>query len=181
MNPSVWPVLATTSDWPNHTEARQPDHAEHLLAAASRNIQDAAGWHIARWEVDGDEYDGRGNRILTLHAMNVHEVRAVRVDGAPLTPHVDYRLSRRYGQLERVGGRWPAGFGRIEVDHTSGFDPVPPNLTQLCVEVAARGANIPVSVASETVDRRTVRFRAAVELSEFDHFALARYALGPRS
>lgn len=180
MDPSDWPPLATVDDWPHHTEARQPDHAEHLLAAASRNIQDWCGWHIARWEVDGDEYDGRGNRLLTLHAMRVHEVRAVRVDGVTL-PDSGWRLSRRYGQLERVGGRWPVGFGRIEVDHTSGFAPAPPNLVQLCVEVAARGSNIPISVESETVDRRTVRFRAAVELSEFDHAALGRYHLGPRS
>lgn len=180
MDPSEWPPLATVDDWDRFTEARQPEHAEHLLSAASRNIQDAAGWHIGRWEVDGDEYDGRGGRYLTLHTMRVHQVRAVRVDGVPVPAGTGFRVSRRYGQLERVGGTWPVGFGRIEVDHTSGFDPVPPNLTQLCVEVAARGANIPISVESETVDRRTVRFRAAVELSEFDHAALGRYHLGPK-
>ncbi|MEE2040182.1 hypothetical protein Q8791_23475 [Nocardiopsis sp. CT-R113] len=176
MDPSDWPPLATLDDWPRFTEARQPDHAEHLLAAAGRNIQDWCGWPITRYTAVGEEYDGRGGRVLTLHTMRLHEVAEVRVDGAP----VQFRVSRRYGQLERVGGCWPVGFGRIEVDYTAGFDPAPPNLTQLCVEVAARGSNIPVSVSSETVDRRTVRFRAAVELSEFDYSALSRYHLGPK-
>ncbi|WP_160051289.1 hypothetical protein [Nocardiopsis sp. FR26] len=175
MDPS-WPVLATVEDWPRFTEARQSDHAEHLLAAASANIQDWCGWPIARYTAAGEEYDGRGGRVLTLHTMRLHEVTGVRVDGAP----VEFRVSRRYGQLERVGGHWPVGFGRIEVDYTAGYTPTPPNLVQLCVEVAARGANIPISVASETVDRRTVRFRAAVELSEFDHAALSAYRLGPK-
>ncbi|MFV2198457.1 hypothetical protein [Nocardiopsis sp. LOL_012] len=178
MDPS-WPVLATVDDWPRFTAAIQPDHAEHLLAAASANIQDWCGWHIARHTVMGEEYDGPGGDVLTLHTMHLADVAAVRVDGLPLTPG-GYRVSRRYGQLERVGDRWPAGFGRVEVDYTAGFDPIPPNLVQLCVEVAARGANIPVAVSSETVDRRTVRFRAAVELSEFDRSALSRYWLGPK-
>lgn len=169
--------LATVEDWPVYAGSPAPDHAEELLAAASANIVDYAGWPIGPHTVEGEEYDGEGQRVLSLRTLAVVDVDEVRVDGSVA---LGWRLSRRYGQLERVDGVWPCGFGRIEVDYTAGFDPVPPNLVKLCVELAAKAAAVPLDVSSETMDRRTIRYREAAQVTGLDAAGLERYRLGAR-
>lgn len=169
--------LATVEDWPVYAGSPAPEHAQALLAAASANIIDYAGWPIGPHEVEAEEYDGEGQRVLTLRALAVASVDEVRIDGVVVT---GWRLSRRYGQLERVSGSWPAGFGRIEVDYTAGFDPVPPNLVKLTVELAAKAVAVPLDVSSETMDRRTIRYREAAAVTGLDAAALERYRLGAR-
>lgn len=169
--------LATVEDWPVYAGAPAPEDAQVLLDAAAANILDYCGWPIGPHEVEGEEYDGEGQRVLTLRTLAVVDVDEIRVDGAPVT---DWRLSRRYGQLERTSGAWPAGFGRIQVDYAAGFDPVPPNLVKICVELAAKAATVPLDVSSETMDRRTIRYREAAALAGLDAAALERYRLGAR-
>lgn len=169
--------LATAEDWPKFVSGPVPAHADDLLAAASANITDYCGWPIAAAPVVGEEYDGHGGHVLTLFAFNLVSVEEVRVDGVPVT---DFRVSRRYGQLQRTSGCWPEGYGRIQVDFTYGYDPVPANLVKLCVEVASRGSTIPLDVQSETVDRLTLRYRDATAVTGFDAMALERYRLGAR-
>lgn len=169
--------LATVDDWLIYAGSPTPDDAQALLDAASQNIVDYAGWPIGPHEVEGEEYDGEGQRILTLRAFAVASVDEIRVDGSPV---LDWRLSRRYGQLERTSGAWPAGFGRITVDYTAGFDPVPPNLVKLCVELAVKAVAVPLDVSSETMDRRTIRYREAAVVTGLDAAALERYRMGPR-
>lgn len=169
--------LATVDDWPIYAGGPVPDGAQAMLDAASQNIIDYAGWPIGRHTVESEEYDGEGQRVLTLHAFAVASVDEVRVDGAPVS---GWRLSRRYGQLERTGGVWPSGFGRIEVDYTAGFDPIPPNLVKLTVELAAKAIAVPLDVSSETMDRRTIRYREASAVTGLDAAALDRYRMGPR-
>lgn len=170
-------MLATVEDWPIYAGGPVPDDAQAMLDAASQNIIDYAGWPIGPHTVEGEEYDGEGQRVLTLHAFAVASVDEVRVDGAPVT---DWRLSRRYGQLERTNGVWPRGFGRIEIDYTAGFDPIPPNLVKICVELAAKATAVPLDVSSETMDRRTIRYREAAVVTGLDAAALERYRMGPR-
>lgn len=169
--------LATVDDWVVYAGVPAPEGAQELLDAASANIRDYCGWPIGSHTVDREEYDGEGQRILSLRALAVTSVSEVRVDGAVVA---DWRLSRRYGQLERVGGRWPAGFGRIQVDYTAGFNPIPPNLVKICVELAAKAASVPLDVSSETMDRRTIRYREAAVVGGLDAAALERYRLGAR-
>lgn len=169
--------LATVEDWPVYAGSPAPEDAQALLDAASANIVDYAGWPIVRRQVEAQEYDGEGQRVLTLRALAVVSVDEVRVDGSPVT---DWRLSRRYGQLQRTSGVWPDGFGRIEVDYTAGFDPIPPNLVKLTVELAAKAASVPLDVSSETMDRRTIRYREAAAVGGLDAAALERYRLGAR-
>lgn len=169
--------LATVDDWPVYAGGPVPQDAQALLDAASQNIVDYCGWPIGPHTVEGEEYDGEGQRVLTLHAFAVASVDEVRVDGTPVS---GWRLSRRYGQLERTSGVWPAGFGRIEVDYMAGFDPVPPNLVKLTVELAAKAAAVPLDVSSETMDRRTIRYREAAVVGGLDAAALERYRLGAR-
>ena len=169
--------LATVDDWPVYAGEVAPEHAQELLDAAAANIIDFAGWPIGPHTVEAEEYDGEGQRVLTLRALAVASVDEVRVDGAAVT---DWRLSRRYGQLERSSGSWPCGFGRIQVDYVAGFDPVPPNLVKLTVELAAKASSVPLDVSSETMDRRTIRYREAAAVTGLDAAALERYRLGPR-
>jgi len=170
-------TLATVEDWPVYAGAPAPEDAQALLDAAAANIVDYAGWPIGPHTVDGEEYDGEGQRVLTLRTLAVVSVDEVRVDGDPVN---DWRLSRRYGQLQRTAGAWPDGFGRIQVDYTAGFDPVPPNLVKLCVELAAKASTVPLDVSSETMDRRTIRYREAAQVTGLDMAALERYRLGAR-
>lgn len=170
-------MLATAEDWPIYAGAPVPEHVEELLAAASANIIDFAGWPIGAHSVQGEEYDGEGQRVLTLHTLALVSVNEVRIDGAPVA---DFRVSRRYGQIERTSGAWPVGFGRIQVDYESGFSPVPPNLVKICVELAAKASSVPLDVSSETMDRRTIRYREAAAVGGLDAAALERYRLGPR-
>lgn len=170
-------ALATPGDWPKYVSVPAPEHAQELLDAATANIVDYCGWPIARAPVTGEVYDGPGGRVLTLLTMALESVEAVRVDGDPVT---DFRVSPRYAQLQRTSGVWPEGFGRIEVDYTAGFDPVPASLVKLCVQLAARGVSVPLAMQSETVDRRTVRFREAAAVTGFDAWSLERYRLGAR-
>ncbi|HLU76143.1 MAG TPA: hypothetical protein VKZ82_28455 [Nonomuraea sp.] len=169
--------LATVDDWPVYAGEPVPEDAAALLAASSESITDYCGWPIGLHAVEAEEYDGLGQRVLTLHTLALVEVDAVRVDGAEVT---DFRVSRRYGQIERTSGVWPCGFGRIQVDYTAGFDPVPPHLVKLAVELAAKAASTPLDVASETMDRRTIRYREAAVIGGLDAAALERYRLGPR-
>lgn len=169
--------LATPADWPKYVASPAPEHAQELLDAASANIVDYCEWPIARTAVTGEVYDGPGGRVLSLLAMRLVSVEAVRVDGAAVT---GFRTSPRYAQLQCTAGVWPEGFGRIEVDYTAGFDPVPASLVKLCVQLAARGVSVPLAMASETVDRRTVRFREAAAVTGFDAWSLERYRLGAR-
>lgn len=170
-------TLATVEDWPVYAGAPAPEDAQALLDAAAANIVDYVGWPVGPHDVSGEEYDGEGQRVLTLRTLAVVSVDEVRVDGAPVT---GWRLSRRYGQLQHTSGVWPAGFGRITVDYTAGFDPVPPNLVKVCVELAAKAATVPLDVSSETMDRRTIRYREAAALAGLDAAALERYRLGAR-
>lgn len=170
-------ALATPDDWPKYVSMPAPEHAEELLDAATANITDYCEWPIARTVVTGEVYDGPGGRVLTLLTMGLASVEEVRVDGEAVT---DFRMSPRYAQLQRIDGMWPEGFGRIEVGYTAGFDPVPASLVKLCVQLAARGASVPLAMASETVDRRTVRFREAAAVTGFDAWSLERYRLGAR-
>lgn len=169
--------LATVEDWPVYAGAPAPEDAQALLDAASANITDFCGWPIGPHEVEGEEYDGEGQRVLSLRALAVVSVGEVRIDGSPVT---GWRLSKRYGQLQRTSGVWPAGFGRITVDYEAGFDPVPPNLVKLCVELAAKASSVPLDVSSETMDRRTIRYREAAVVTGLDAAALERYRLGAR-
>lgn len=169
--------LATVDDWPVYAGSPAPEDAQALLDAASQNIIDYCEWPIGPHTVQAEEYDGEGQRVLTLHAFAVASVDEVRVDGAPVS---GWRLSRRYGQLQRIGGVWPAGFGRIQVDYTAGFNPIPPNLVKLCVELAVKATAVPLDVTSETMDRRTIRYREATVVTGLDAAALERYRLGAR-
>ncbi|MBB6172179.1 hypothetical protein HNR23_002239 [Nocardiopsis mwathae] len=169
-------MLATLEDWGRHSDVPPPPHAPALLAAACQNIVDCCGWPIERHTVDGEEYDGHGGRVLTLHTMRLRQVHEVRVDGKPVA---GYRVSHRYAQLHHPHG-WPQGFGRITVDYTAGYDPVPDNLAALAVGLAARAASVPAGVVSETVDRLTVRYAQATALDPLDEAALDRYRLGAR-
>ena len=170
-------MLATVEDWPVYAGAPAPEDAQALLDAAAQNIVDFCEWPIGPHAVEGEEYDGEGQRVLTLRAFAVASVDEVRVDEVAVT---DWRLSRRYGQLQRTSGAWPSGFGRISVDYTAGFDPVPPNLVRICVELAAKASTVPLDVSSETMDRRTIRYREAAAVTGLDMAALERYRLGVR-
>ena len=170
-------MLATVEDWPVYAGAPAPEDAQALLDAAAQNIIDFCEWPIGPHSVEGEEYDGEGQRVLTLRSLAVASVDEVRVDDEPVT---DWRLSRRYGQLQRTPGSWPDGFGRISVDYMAGFDPVPPNLVRICVELAAKASSVPLDVSSETMDRRTIRYREAAAVTGLDAAALERYRLGAR-
>lgn len=143
------------------------------LRDASRRFREAVGWDISRTEEDVVELNGDGGRILLLPVKYVQAIDAVAVDGVELAPTA-WRLDKRNGILERVGGCWPRGLARVHVTYTHGFDATelddetPPGL--LYVPEGIQGAvlgmaeillNITAGLTSRTVLGDTMQFGAA--------------------
>ena len=81
------------------------------LRDASRRFREAVGWDVSRTEEDVVELNGDGGRILLLPVKYVQAIDVVAVDGVELASTA-WRLDKRNGILERVGGCWPRGWGR---------------------------------------------------------------------
>lgn len=151
--------------------------SDPLLAArltdASRRFREAVGWDVSRTE-GAHELNGDGGRILLLPVKHVDTVTSVRVDDVVLVARRDYRVDRRNGMLERVGGVWPSGLGRIEVGYIYGFDAetrdtatpagllhVPEGIQGAVLGMAEILLNVTAGLVSRTVLGDTIQFGAA--------------------
>jgi hypothetical protein len=127
--------LAGVTDWPNYTSAPVPGNAEHLLEAASGVIRSYVEWSISRETVVDARLDSPGGTLLLLPTLLLVSVQEVAVDDAAVT---DYTWSP-LGMLERASG-WPAGFGRLTLSYTHGYEPTPAEIKSYTVSVAAAAA-----------------------------------------
>lgn len=143
------------------------------LRDASRRFREAVGWDVSRTEEDVVELNGDGGRILLLPVKYVQAIDAVAVDGVELTS-ASWRLDKRNGILERVGGVWPCGLARVHVTYSHGFEAMerdtetPPGLKNVPdgIQGAVLGMaeillNITAGLTSRTVLGDTVAFGAA--------------------
>lgn len=146
------------------------------LVDASRRFREAVHWDVSRTEGDVVELNGDGGRILLLPVKHVQSVAEVAVDGVALATTA-WRLDKRNGILERVGGVWPAGLARVEVTYTHGFDAttkddqdppglryVPDGIQGAVLGMAEILLNITAGLSSRTVLGDTVQFGAAASV-----------------
>lgn len=104
-----------------------PGEDEERLRDAAAGVRAHCRWHLApsTTETLTVDVDDPG-RILDLPTLHVTGITEVRVDGVPIT---DYTWSAR-GQLRREQP-WPAGFRRVEVDLTHGYDECPREVARI--------------------------------------------------
>lgn len=146
------------------------------LRDASRRFREAAGWDISRTVDDVAELNGDGGRILLLPVKYVQQVATVAVDGVELTAG-SWRLDKRNGILERVGGVWPVGLARVHVTYTHGFDAeerdtetpaglkhVPDGIQGAVLGMAEILLNVTAGLTSRTVLGDTMQFGAAASV-----------------
>lgn len=146
------------------------------LRDASRRFREAVGWDVSRTEEDVVELNGDGGRILLLPVKYVQAIDAVAVDGVDLAA-TTWRLDKRNGILERVGGCWPRGLARVHVTYSHGFDAtekdgedpaglknVPDGIQGAVLGMAEILLNITAGLTSRTVLGDTVAFGAAASV-----------------
>lgn len=116
---------------------KAPDGVDpEAWADALDAIRVHCGWHVAPSAAMTLRVDGRGGRVLLLPSLHVTRVVEVRVDGVVTSA---YRWSEG-GMLERTGGVWPVGFGRIEVDLEHGFDDLPRPVSRIARSLTSAAA-----------------------------------------
>ena len=139
--------LATSADLP----AGVSGDVDRALEVASAAIRDAAGVAISRGTATVVTTTTRGN-LLPLPGPIV-SVAAVSVDGSPVS---DYVIESD-GLWRHCGWGWTPA--RVEVTYTSGFDPVPADIVDLCASLAtawlqhqAEGGGSMAGLASARID-----------------------------
>lgn len=106
---------------------------QRLVTAVSVGIQNWLNRDlkaVARTEA----YDGTGSDLLLLRQVPVVSVARVLVDGQEL-PAAAYRFTPI--SLVRLGGWWPNGWGNVVITYTAGYDTIPGDVEQACLELAA--------------------------------------------
>ncbi|MFE2936668.1 hypothetical protein [Streptomyces sp. NPDC059278] len=157
--------------------------AEEVIKAAEMVIRGGLGQVIDQVQGDILHLVGTGHRVLNLPEMPVTAVTSVTVDDQALTKGVDYRWNR-YGILTRLGACWPLD-ADVEITYTHGYEPIPPLLVQVCLQVAGRAwVNPKEAVSSESLGDYSVSYdkqRTGQALTEYETRILEPYARGPAS
>lgn len=98
---------------------------------------------------DVETANGTGGPVLLLRGAPVRSITKVLAAGQELAEHVGYRVDRRAGILERVGGDWPRGLGTVEVTYRHGYDEVPDDIADAVLEHAATIAKVAAYLTQE--------------------------------
>lgn len=106
---------------------------QRLVTAVSVGIQAWLGRDLKAAQRT-ETFDGSGSDLLLLRQAPVASVARVTVDGREVPPTA-YRATPT--ALVRVNGWWPAGWGNVVVIYTAGYDPIPVDVEQACLELAA--------------------------------------------
>lgn len=125
-NLKAWLSLASTN---TDVDAQ----IQRLVTAVSVGIQNWLSRDLKAVERT-ETYDGTGSDLLLLRLAPVTSVARVLVDGREV-PAAAYRATP--SALVRVGGWWPAGWGNVVVTYTAGYNPIPVDVEQACLELAA--------------------------------------------
>jgi hypothetical protein len=167
--------LADLNDWGNYATGDPPSNAEALLDAASGLVRTYCGWSISEEIVDGAVFDSDGSKLLLLPTLHLTVVTQVLVDGTEVT---DFTWSQM-GALAREGC-WPAGFRRITVSFTHGWNPVQAEVKAMVVGLVSRVSTTPANLEQKTVGAVTYRYTeagASMVLGSAEQRVLDRYRL----
>lgn len=145
--------------------------ADLLLEMASTAIKSAAGQTLALVEDDEVLLAGTWASDLELPERPVVDVTAVAVNGVPVSPGDfqwnERQLLRRSRVLDELtgsgfghhapGARWgyPGHWGgpgsTVAVTYSHGFDPIPDDLHDLCLELVGQQLVVPAGIRSQSI------------------------------
>lgn len=123
-----------------------------------------------------ETYPGSGNRYLLLSQAPIRSVLSCSVAGSPLTgdgSFTGYALTA--GALFRNAG-WPCGAANVQVVYVAGYEDVPEDIQQACVQVVALRYKLKESEglqsrgkgeAVDTFDRKDIPQYAIDALSKY--------------
>ncbi len=168
--------LATTTD----LQAFRDADPQQLVSIATGAVRRYCSWHIGPSLTETVVVDSEGTQTLLLPSLHVTAVSQVR-DMSPDTPEVlDKWRSQptprfRAGILERTQGyRWPCG--PIEVAFTHGFDPVPPEVQGVVLDLVESLQNAMGGATRRQVGAVSVQF-AAEQITPVHKVSLDLYKL----
>lgn len=146
--------------------------------AAVAKMRSDLGWHVAPVRESTVELDvvecEPTLRLPTRLLLSVEEVRDA--DTAIVTDPTCYRVSKSLGRIRRKSGFWPAGYGRVEVDFTHGYEECPPELYEVLAEYA-RNARRDANVQSVRVDDGSLSYFSGSGSAPVLSSVLSRYAV----
>jgi hypothetical protein len=176
-------AFATTDDL--RVELGITTFTEDQEARALRRIDGATG-AIQRYTRQTIELTSGDVAILTgswtpalvLPELPVTAVTSVVIDGETLTADTDYQFDGQRtlwrGDAVHDWSDWPWRYPRphechwggpetkITVTYSHGFDPVPPEVVEICVAMALRGWDTPTGATSETIGSWSASYGTSV-------------------
>lgn len=126
-------TVANLKAWLSISADTADAQLQRLVTAVSVGILNWLGRDLKAVERI-EAYDGSGSDLLLLRQVPVVSVARVIVDGQEI-PASTYRATTT--ALVRVSGWWPTGWGNVVVTYTAGYDPIPYDVEQACLELAA--------------------------------------------
>lgn len=139
------------------------------LQAATRQIRQACGWHIAKVETLRLQKVRPHPETLWLPAMQIQTIEECTVDGTAVTG-IDF---------DPEIGWTPVLGSKVDVTFTAGFDEIPADLVTLTLELAAGGLGSPLGISREQAGGVQVSYtRTSGILTPADHDRIAAYKLG---
>lgn len=149
---------------------------ESLIPRAQAGILNYLQRNIERGSIT-ETRDGNGGIALMLRHTPVVSVESVSVNGVTI-PAAASRTATGWWLADRVlvlnGYRFSVGIGNVVISYTAGYDPVPGDIAQCCIEIVALLMKRPdhVDVSSKTLAGETIAYLTA------DMTPSARAALG---
>lgn len=120
------------------------------LAAATRAIRDACGWHVATLEPLVHRRSGPFARDIWLPAMQIDSIAEAVVDGADVDL-TQVRFDPDTGWTNLRGAS-------CAITYAAGFEEVPESLVSLTLQIAARALSSPTGVTREQIGQHSVSF-----------------------
>lgn len=166
--------FATPQDMSDRTEgeitATTHPFLERELAAASRAIREACGWHIAKRETVKVVRLGRYVEPVFLPASQIVSIESVKVNGVardietvefdPMTGETNLR-ERSYA-----------------IEFVAGYEEFPADLVAMTLELAAAGLGAALGLTREQAGSVVIGYRSPTIGGDQDRARLAPYALG---
>jgi hypothetical protein len=148
------------------------------LDAASRQIREYCGWHIATVESVTLKRVSRFAEDVWLPAMRISALTTITIDGAEWSDPSAADFDRDTGWTNLRGHR-------VEVGYVAGFETVPEDLMSLTLQMAARALGSPLGVVREQAGSVSVTYSqpgsnvaGGTTLLEHEKAALSAYMVG---
>jgi hypothetical protein len=167
-------TFATAQEMAERSQGEIPADHPFLtkeLKAATQEIRNACGWHIAQVETITLERVGQFVEHVWLPAMAISAITAATIDGTVILAD-SVEFDRNTGWTSLCGRR-------RSVTYTAGFAEVPADLVTLTLELAAGALGSPLALSREQAGGVSLTYaRSSGALQPADHARIAAYKIG---